>query len=128
MADGTWSKWVAVLGATGVGAGAFGAHALKQTLLQRNSTDSWKTAVMYQLIHTVSLLALTHRRALESNEVTAANLWVSGTVLFSGSIYALSLGAGERFKFIGPITPVGGLLLIGGWVSLGFSSGASRRA
>jgi len=122
-----WRTWAAILGATGVTAGAFGAHALKKTLAARNTTDSWRTAVTYQLVHALALLALAtrevdHRGGSTVPYDTAGKLWAGGTTLFSGSIYALSLGAGEKFKLLGPITPLGGLLMIGGWVALGMGS------
>ena len=101
------------LGATGVALGAFGAHALKKVLLERGTTASWATAVQYQLLHAVALLALP---SLKGDHELTKKLWVGGVVLFSGSIYGLSLG-GPRL--LGPVTPLGGLCLIGGWVSLG---------
>eukprot|EP00035_Acanthoeca_spectabilis_P019861 m.429984 g.429984 ORF g.429984 m.429984 type:complete len:112 (-) comp17102_c0_seq1:116-451(-) len=108
----TWGKneWAAVLGASGVTLGAFGAHALKETLAARGTTDSWKTAVLYQLVHAVALLALPENRA-----GTTVQLWTAGSILFSGSIYGLSLG-GPRI--LGPVTPIGGLCFIGGWLLL----------
>ena len=118
----TWRTAAAALGASGVAAGAFGAHALKKSLQARGTADSWRTAVSYQLVHSLALLALATREVDRSSTVpynTAGKLWASGTVLFSGSIYALSLGAGEKVKLLGPITPFGGLLMIGGWVALG---------
>ena len=125
----------AVLGSTGVAMGAFGAHALKQTLTTRNTTASWTTAVTYQLVHALALLAISTRDTSGKNSTTAGctvpfdtagKLWMSGTILFSGSIYALSLGAGERFKILGPITPVGGLLMISGWVCIGLGTMANK--
>ena len=113
----------ALFGSTGVTLGAFGAHLLKTTLEARNSTASWKTAVNYQLLHAVAILALstasttttTDNKDPPKNYSTTINLWTAGIVLFSGSIYGLSLG-GPRI--LGPVTPLGGLLLIGGWLAL----------
>ena len=125
-----WRQCAAVLGASGVAAGAFGAHALKQTLLSRGSTDSWRTAVTYQLVHALAILSLGIREPNSNCTVpynATCNLWLVGTVLFSGSIYALSVGAGERFKLIGPVTPLGGLLMIGGWALLATGSESPRR-
>ncbi len=119
-----WHNWAAALGASGVALGAFGAHALKQVLLQRNSTESWKTAVTYQLVHAVSLIALSALPGDRKQIDIVGKLWVSGTIMFSTSIYALSLGGP---KLLGPITPIGGLLMIGGWVSLGLVDHAGRR-
>jgi uncharacterized membrane protein YgdD (TMEM256/DUF423 family) len=109
----------AFFGATGVTLGAFGAHLLKSTLEARGTLPSWKTAVEYQLIHSVALLALSlHREDHPENAdkyALTAQLWTAGIVLFSGSIYGLSLG-GPRL--LGPVTPLGGLCLIAGWLSL----------
>ena len=83
-----WLKLAAVLGATGVTAGAFGAHALKATLASRGTADSWKTAVSYQLIHALALLAVGTREIDTPSTVpfdTAATLWAFGTALFFGS-------------------------------------------
>ncbi len=114
----------AFLGSTGVGAGAFGAHALKSTLeKQKNGVENWKTAVQYQLIHATALLALA---AISSGSgknaaklLKSGKLMSLGSMIFSGSIYCLTLDVGPK-KILGPITPVGGLLMIGGWVMLGW--------
>jgi uncharacterized membrane protein YgdD (TMEM256/DUF423 family) len=118
----TFRSYAAMLGFTGVGLGAFGAHALKSTLLARGTTDSWRTAVTYQLVHSLALLALSTREVDRESTVrwdVVGNCWLVGTVLFSGSIYGLSLG-GPRF--LGPITPVGGLFMMAGWGVLYFGS------
>jgi len=103
-----------ILGLTGVAAGAFGAHGLKATLETTGGLENWKTAVLYQLVHAVALLALVPR-----TEVSARGTgwcWVVGVMLFSGSLYALALGCPA--KFIWPITPLGGLALLLGWARL----------
>jgi uncharacterized membrane protein YgdD (TMEM256/DUF423 family) len=106
-----------VTGATGVILGAFGAHALRETLLQRQTVGLWQTAVLYHLVHAVALLALTAGGAGATGRVrpliaAAAACWIGGTVLFSGSLYGLALGAPPA---LGPVTPVGGFLLLAGW-------------
>lgn len=114
--------WAGILGVAGVTLGAFGAHALKETLISRNVMDSWKTAVQYQLLHALALLSVSTREVDRKSTVNwgrVTSLWVAGTILFSGSIYGLCLG-GPRI--LGPVTPVGGLLLIGGWACLLFGS------
>lgn len=119
MSD-TFRSCAAFLGFTGVGLGAFGAHALKSTLLARGTTDSWRTAVTYQLLHSVALLAVSTREINRESTVRwdiAGYCWALGTVLFSGSIYGLSLG-GPRF--LGPVTPIGGLFMMAGWGALAF--------
>jgi uncharacterized membrane protein YgdD (TMEM256/DUF423 family) len=109
----------AILGALGVSAGAFGAHALKDHLLERGTTSAWQTAVFYNLMHAIALLSAglyglaTPDAAKPAARACAA--WAGGVVLFSGSLYLLSLG-GPRW--LGPITPLGGVLLVGGWLSV----------
>lgn len=108
----------AVLGALAVASGAFGAHALKARLNAAGMADVWETAVFYHLIHALAALAAgAATTALPANLAGAAAragwCWLAGVLLFSGSLYALALGGPG---FLGPITPVGGLLLIIGWV------------
>ena len=97
-----------LLGFTGVGLGAFGAHALKDTLVVNGTTATWQTAVLYQLIHAVALLAL-------PGGPWVSRCWIVGVGLFSGSLYWLALGGP---KFLGPITPLGGIALLLGWALL----------
>ena len=120
-------KVAATLGATAVAAGAFGAHALKSTLeAKKGGVENWRTAVSYQLFHATAILALSALSNDPSSEgskdklsggsyVTAGKMMALGSVLFSGSIYCLTLDVGPK-KLLGPITPIGGLLMIGGWV------------
>ena len=103
----------AVAGALGVIAGALGAHTLSDRLVETGNREAWETAVLYQLVHAVALLAW-HRRANGWQIIG----WGGGMVLFSGSIYLLSLGGPS---FLGPVTPIGGLLFIIGWLSLIFA-------
>ncbi|HUJ44569.1 MAG TPA: DUF423 domain-containing protein [Opitutaceae bacterium] len=107
-----------LMGVAAVALGAFGAHALRESLLQRQTANLWQTAVLYHLVHTVALLTLTGWKADSAGRLppviaAAAGCWTGGILLFSGSLYALALG-GPRL--LGPITPVGGLLLLAGWV------------
>ena len=97
-----------LLGFTGVALGAFGAHALKDSLLAGGMTATWHTAVFYQLIHAVALLAFPGWKWV-------GRCWTVGVVLFSGSLYWLALGGP---KFLGSITPLGGLALLAGWALL----------
>jgi uncharacterized membrane protein YgdD (TMEM256/DUF423 family) len=107
-----------LMGVTGVALGAFGAHALRESLLQRQTVSLWQTAVLYHLVHTVALLALTGWKADSAGRLppaiaAAAYCWMGGIALFAGSLYGLALG-GPRL--LGPVTPAGGLLLLAGWV------------
>jgi uncharacterized membrane protein YgdD (TMEM256/DUF423 family) len=113
------NRWIwiaAVLGAAGVVLGAFGAHAL-ETRLDPDALDSWRTAVQYHLLHAVALLALGLYATDGDRRVTLpAALFSIGILLFSGSIYLLVF---TQQRWLGPVTPLGGLCLIGGWLSLG---------
>lgn len=100
--------------------GAFGAHALKQVLTAEKLT-SFETGVRYQMYHGLALLII----GLSANKFNFDLKWfirllVSGIVLFSGSIYLLSFQEilGIKLGFLGPITPIGGVLLIAGWILL----------
>ena len=107
----------ALFGLLAVIFGAFGAHALKKKL-NSEQLRSYETAVKYQFYHAIVLLILSFNfgftTALESWIVRC---FVIGTLLFSFSIYALILTAsrGKKLKFLGPVTPLGGLLLLFGW-------------
>lgn len=94
--------------------GAFGAHGLKNALEATGGLENWKTAVFYQLVHAVALLALAARTEVATRAI--GRWWVIGVVLFSGSLYALALGVPA--KFIWPVTPLGGLALLLGWARL----------
>lgn len=107
--------WACIFGATAVMIGAFGAHALKDTLEASGRLDTFETAVKYQFYHTMALLAVgimmqhIQRKTLQY----AALLFSLGIVLFSGSLYVLcATGLGA----LGAVTPLGGVLFIGGWV------------
>jgi uncharacterized membrane protein YgdD (TMEM256/DUF423 family) len=107
-----------LLGLTGVAFGALGAHALRDLLLERGMTVAWETAARYHILHAVAVLAAAAwlRQATGAAQRRlgwAAVCWVAGTVLFSGSLYALALG-GPRW--VGPVTPLGGLVLMAGWL------------
>lgn len=101
--------------------GGFGAHALKK-LVSVEMLSVWQTGVQYQFYHTLVLLFLS---ALSGMKPTYVNLsfkfFVGGILLFSGSLYLLALKDYLEFpwlRFLGPITPIGGVLLMAGWASL----------
>lgn len=106
----------AFLGATGVMLGAFAAHGLKSRL-STTLLSAFETGVTYQFYHALALLMLalwlkqTHSVWL----VASGYFWLAGVLLFSGSLYALAL---TGVKWLGPITPLGGLMFILGWISL----------
>ncbi len=105
----------AVNGFLAVALGAFGAHALKETLTVQ-ATDWWRTAVLYQAIHTVPLLALGFLPEPSRTTRIAGILFILGILLFSGSLYAMAL-SGQRW--LGAVTPLGGVALLAAWVALG---------
>lgn len=131
-------KLAAALGASGVALGAMGAHALKSRLEARSATAMWQTASVYQLFHAAALLGLAGMCESSQKEQNAAGKMIKntsdggggqnivlagkllslGTALFSGSIYCLALNVGPK-ALLGPTTPIGGLIMIGGWVLLG---------
>lgn len=117
----------ALCGASGVGLGAFGAHALKARLTAAGHLETWETAVSYHLIHTVAALAVLTAAERASNALfsAAARCWLAGVVLFSGSLYALSLGGP---KWLGPVTPLGGIAFIAGWVCVALAAVGAKNA
>ncbi|GIX31617.1 MAG: membrane protein [Porticoccaceae bacterium] len=107
----------ALLGASGVLAGAFGAHGLA-ALVAPERLELWRTAVLYQLLHAPLAYFLAAVPARGGARL-AGWLFVAGSLLFSGSLYLLVLGDQPRW---GIATPVGGSLLIAGWVVLALAS------
>ncbi len=107
----------AILGAIAVILGAFGAHALKETLAASGRLDTYETAVKYQMYHSLALLLLgallTHFDHKFLNY--AGYAFIVGIVIFSGSLYAL---CATGITKLGAITPIGGVFLIAGWVLL----------
>ena len=113
----------AVLGGLAVVLGAFGAHAL-QGRLDEAALRTWHTAVEYQFWHALALLGLAGFALRTRVALVSAAALAGGTLLFSGSLYALALG-GPRW--LGMLTPIGGIGLILGWVFLAMAWGNSRR-
>ena len=114
------TKVSSLLAILGIALGAFGAHALRDRLLATGSTDTWETAVFYHLVHAIALFCVGLLPAEKINRPVrwAARLWIGGIALFSGSLYLLAL---FKWSFLGPVTPVGGLLFMAGWAILLFS-------
>lgn len=100
----------------GVGTGAFGAHALTG-LVDMSLMAIWHTAVLYLLVHGLGLfaVALAQSHLQPKLQTLAFSLLLCGTLLFSGSLFLLVL-SGQRW--LGMITPIGGVLMLGGWVSV----------
>ncbi len=103
--------------------GAFGAHALKKSFSE-DQLKSFETGVKYQMYHALVLLMLGFNLNLTTSlEKYMIYAFILGTFLFSFSIYGLTLSAskGKKLKFLGPITPIGGLFLVIGWSLLLYS-------
>ncbi|MCF6169295.1 DUF423 domain-containing protein [Lutibacter sp.] len=115
--------FASVLGGLAVVFGAFGAHALKK-ILDNEQLKSFETGVKYQMYHAIILLFVGFNfnleRVLEKYMVYS---FIIGILLFSFSIYGLVISSAKNKKltFLGPITPIGGLFLIVGWVLLSIS-------
>jgi uncharacterized membrane protein YgdD (TMEM256/DUF423 family) len=108
----------ALLGATGVALGAFGAHALAG-VVRAERLATFETAVRYHLVHAVALLAVAALAERRPRVATAAAPLVAGIVIFSGSLYALVLTDVGAF---GMTAPVGGALLVAGWALVAWAS------
>lgn len=110
-----------VFGGLAVIAGAFGAHALK-AVLAPEQLQTWQTAVQYQFYHVFALLFLAVFAQQNHSFTNVAFYFFSiGIIFFSGSLYLLSCRYALNWnwvKVLGPVTPIGGLLFILGWVTL----------
>ena len=102
------------LGFLGVALGAFGAHGLRERLAP-GMLDVYKTGVLYHLLHAVALLAVALGAERLARPRMVAGLWTAGVVVFSGSLYALAITGARQ---LGAVAPVGGLLLMAGWVTV----------
>ena len=109
MIESKASRVAAFLGFLAVALGAFGAHGLKAILLQNEATSIWERAVFYHFIHAVMLFVLAWLRPL------ARGPWLcflAGILIFSGSLYLLAL---TNLRWLGAITPLGGMCFLVGW-------------
>ena len=119
------SIWTGALFAfVGVALGAFGTHAL-QGKVQPEDWPIWETAVRYQLVHALALIAAGIIQQLPQTlqpDVVAKSGWLfaAGIFVFSGSLYLLVL-TGRRW--LGAVTPLGGLLMLAGWIALAWGVG-----
>ena len=109
-------QMAALLGAAAVGIGAFGAHGLNDLLIETGRAETFETAVKYHFYHTLAifLIGILAVAKPEWKQLsTSASLMLFGIVVFSGSLYVLSL---TGITWLGAITPIGGLAFIAGWV------------
>ena len=111
----------ALLTATGVGCGAFGAHAL-QGLLGERELGWWQTAVQYQMWHGIGLVALA-ALPLRGLGLPAAGL-AGGAIIFAGSLYVMAL---TGWRWLGMVAPIGGLLMIFGWLLVAWRTGSGQK-
>lgn len=113
----------AILGAVSVAGGAFGAHGLKASLEASGQAANWETAFRYSLVHALALVAVgllaSFRPAVGPALAASAWCFLLGTLIFSGCLAVLALSG---VKILGAIVPVGGVLLIVGWLLLAFAA------
>ncbi len=110
--DMTLFRIAAVLCLAAVASGAFGAHSLKDLLAARGMTGVWEKAVLYHFMHAIALLTLS---LVPHANRSASMLLLAGIALFSGSLYAMAL---TNARWLGPVTPIGGLCFLAGWAWL----------
>ena len=112
----------AIVGFLAVALGAFGAHGLHAVLDRNARLATWETAVLYHLTHSIVLLVIATLRPIR-----AAAFWLmlTGIAIFSGTLYVLAL---TNVKWLGAITPIGGVCLLAGWLALGFGKPDSKSA
>jgi len=114
MSSRTALRISALLGFLAVGLGAFGAHGLHDVLEKNGRLGTWDTAVLYHLAHAVAMLVVATLHPLRR---AAWWLLFAGVLVFSGSLYVLALA---NLKWLGAITPLGGISLLAGWIALAF--------
>ena len=112
-------RFAAILGGLGVILGAFGSHWLRSKV-DMNMADAYKTGITYHLVHVLVMfitLLLGDMGKLK-NAVPTARFFALGIILFSGSLYIMSFAKafGSNFSFLGPVTPMGGMAFIIGWI------------
>lgn len=117
MTDKIASRVAALMGFLAVALGAFGAHGLKAVLARHDTVAIWEKAVFYHFVHAVMLFVLAQRRPVPGGP------WLSffgGILFFSGSLYLLAL---TNVRWLGAITPFGGVSFLVGWLWLMLAAG-----
>ena len=112
----------ALSGFLAVALGAFGAHGLKEILTRHGTAGIWETAVFYHFIHTMMLYWMAQRRPVPTGP------WLSfftGIVIFSGSLYLLAVIPPGGMRWLGAMTPIGGVSFLVGWLWLAFTATAT---
>jgi uncharacterized membrane protein YgdD (TMEM256/DUF423 family) len=121
----TATVFASIFGCTAVILGAFGAHGLRGADIKPESLHAYETAAHYQLLHAIALLAVVALPTVLTKYFKIITLlFITGILLFSGSIYLLVMGDLMKFNatWAGPVTPLGGLCLIIGWFMLFLSA------
>ncbi len=113
-----WISIAAINMAIAVALGAFGAHGLKNSV-SIQQLEWWQTATLYWFVHGLGLLLVGILIRLNYTTQTTAWLLQIGALIFAGSLYAMTLGAP---RWLGAITPIGGMLMIAGWLWLAVST------
>ena len=130
MKPGQWIRLGALFCMIAVVTGAFGAHALKEHLSDYQ-LDIWNKAVQYQFIHAVAICfcGLLGLHTSESTITKATWFFVAGIICFSGSLYLLSTIDlhGFNVKWAGPVTPMGGICFIAGWIMVALNGVKSKK-
>ena len=119
-----WISIAALNMAIAVALGAFGAHGLK-AIVSTQQLEWWQTATLYWFIHGLGLLLVSILIRLNYATQTTAWLLQVGVIIFAGSLYAMTLGAPRWF---GAITPIGGVLMIAGWLWLAVTTSRLNHA
>jgi uncharacterized membrane protein YgdD (TMEM256/DUF423 family) len=115
-----WWTVGSLMGALGVALGAFGAHGLRSLTEDARLIEIWETAARYHLVHAVAILLVALHPA---RPAAPAWLFLAGIGVFSGSLYLLAL---TNLRWLGAITPIGGLCFVAGWVALAFATVQSK--
>jgi len=103
--------------------GAFGAHGLERITSDEKILHGFQTGVQYQMYHALALLAIAsmYEKFQDKWIKWAGNCFITGVILFSGSLYTLTflkIQESSAVKFVGPLTPLGGIFFISGWLFL----------
>ena len=112
-----------IFGGLAVALGAFGAHGLEKITSDENILHGFQTGVQYQIYHALALLAISvmYEKFQHTWIKWAGNCFITGVILFSGSLYTLTflkIQESSAVKFVGPVTPLGGIFFISGWLFL----------
>lgn len=119
----TYIAVAAIFGGLAVGLGAFGAHGLQKLTNDEKILHGFQTGVQYQIYHALALLAIVilYEKIPVRQMKLAATCFIAGIILFSGSLYLLTflkLQGSGAVRFVGPVTPLGGIFFIAGWLFL----------